>query len=393
MLPSATLSGNPTSKRIDLKIAVNTRFLIQNRLEGIGWFTFETMKRMVKSHPEHDFYFIFDRTHSEEFIFADNVHPVVIGPPAKHPILWKWWFERRIPKVLKKIEADVFISPDGFLSLKTDVPTLLVIHDLAFEHFPEMVPKSARKFYKKYSPLYARKADRIATVSRYSKKDIVDLYGVKEDKIDVVYNGASDAYYPMNGTTESTVKGQYTNGKDYFLYAGSLHPRKNTHRLFKAFDKFKSENNSDVKLLIAGRWGWQVDEIKKAFKEMKHADDVIFADYLNQDTLSKVTASASAMVYPSLFEGFGIPVLEAMRCGTPVVTSKVSSMPEVAGEAAIMVDPESVDEIANAMRSVYFDKDLRKNLSEKSIRQAGLFSWDITAERLWEALEKVIEEG
>jgi hypothetical protein len=165
-----------SSKSNALKIAVNTRLLLKNKLEGIGWFTFEAMKRITKAHPGHHFYFLFDRAYDASFIFGENVTPVVIGPQARHPVLHYLWFEYSVPGALKKINPDVFVSPDAYLSLKTKFKTLLVIHDLNFEHYPENMPALVRKYYKYFTPRFARKASRIATVSRFSKQDIVKQY-------------------------------------------------------------------------------------------------------------------------------------------------------------------------------------------------------------------------
>ena len=219
-----------------MKIAVNTRLLIKDKLEGIGWFTYESLKRIVTAHPEHEFFFIFDRDYDGEFIFSTNVTPVVIGPQARHPVLFYIWFEFSLPAALKKIKADLFISPDAYLSLKTKVPSLLVIHDLNFEHYPKMVPFLARKHYQFFTPKFAEKADRIATVSQFSKDDIVQNYHISPEKIDVVYNGANETFYPINEDDKKKAKAMYCEGNDYFVFIGALNPRKNLVNLFKAFD-------------------------------------------------------------------------------------------------------------------------------------------------------------
>ena len=146
-------------------IAVNTRLLLKDQLEGIGWFTYESLKRITKNHPDHKFLFLFDRPFSEEFIFSDNITPLVVSPATRHPFLWWWWFEQSLPKIFHKHEPDVFLSPDGFLSLSYSAPAgtkqckqLPVIHDLNFEYYPEDIPFIARRYYKKYFPLYAKKA-------------------------------------------------------------------------------------------------------------------------------------------------------------------------------------------------------------------------------------------
>ena len=130
-----------------MNIAVNTRVLLKNKLEGIGWFTYETMKRITTNHPEHNFYFIFDRPYSSEFVFSNNVKPIIIGPQARHPVLFYYWFEKSIPKILNQINADIFISPDGFLSLRSQVKCIAVIHDISFMHNPHNFPFGIRNYY------------------------------------------------------------------------------------------------------------------------------------------------------------------------------------------------------------------------------------------------------
>ena len=235
-----------------MKIAVNTRLLIKDRLEGIGWFTFETFKRITRKHPEHEFIFIFDRQFSDEFIFSSNITPVVIHPQSRHPFLWYLWFEHSLPTFLKKSKPDLFISPDGFLSLSSNIPSFSVIHDINFAHQPKDLPFLAKKYYNHYFPLYAKKAERVATVSEFSKKDLCEKYHLNPNKVDVVYNGVNKIYSSVHENDKKTVKNKYTNGSDFFVFIGALHPRKNVSRLLLAFDEFKKSYKSDIKLVIVG---------------------------------------------------------------------------------------------------------------------------------------------
>jgi len=374
-----------------LKIAVNTRFLIKNKLEGFGWFTFETLKRITQQHPEHEFIFLFDRPFDEEFIFSKNVTPVVIAPPARHPILFYIWFELSVTRALKKHKVDLFLSPDGYLSLKTKTPTLAVIHDLNFEHFPEDLPKSASKYLRRFFPKFAKKASRIATVSNFSKKDIKELYNINPSKIDVIYNGVNEEYFSVKEAHQRSIKEKFTFGADFFVYIGSLHPRKNITRLFQAFDQFKNSTLSDIKLVIIGEKYWWNDSMNKCFKDLKHNKDVIFTGRLPNEESNALISSAIAMTYISYFEGFGIPALEAMSCQTPLITSNTSSLPEVVGDAAIMVDPFNLDDITNAMVKLYKSPEERKKLIELGNKQVQKFSWQKTADGLWESILKTVK--
>ena len=371
-----------------MNIAVNTRLLIQNRLEGIGWFTFESLKRITTQHPEHHFFFIFDREYDPRFIFSDNVTPVIQYPQARHPVLYYTWFELVIPKLLEKLKPDLFFSPDGFLSLKTPVKSMTVFHDLNFEHYPQDIPFWTRRYYRQYFPKYAAKAVRIATVSEFSKADIVKQYKVDPGKVDVVYDGANDAYHPLTLAEKEAVREDFTAGAPYFIFIGSLHPRKNLANLFRAFDLFKKSNPSDVKLLIAGAKKWWTRDIDTAFNRMVFSDDVIFTGRLDVDELVGVLGSAIALTYVSYFEGFGIPIVEAFRCDVPVITSNVTSMPEVAGDAALLVDPFDPESIAEALYKAYQYERIREDLVIRGRRRKDLFSWQQTADRLWESIEK-----
>ncbi|HRS54135.1 MAG TPA: glycosyltransferase, partial [Bacteroidales bacterium] len=221
-----------------MKIAVNTRLLIKNKLDGIGCFTFETFTRITAQHPEHEFIYLFDRPYDKSFITSSNIIPVVLKPQARHPFLFVIWFEYAVKQALKKYKADLFISPDGYTSLSTKTKTLLVIHDLNFEHYPEYLPWLVRHYYKYFFPRFARKADHIATVSEFSKADIIKQYNISSDKIDVIYNGANDGFKPLEHTLITKVREKYTNGRPYFLFVGALHPRKNIVNLLKSYDFF-----------------------------------------------------------------------------------------------------------------------------------------------------------
>ncbi len=373
-----------------MTIAVNTRFLLKDRLEGIGWFTYETMRRVVEWYPEYQFIFFFDRPFDEKFVFAKNVKPVVLFPPARHPFLFYAWFEFAVSKALKKYQADAFISTDGFLCLNTNVPTLLVIHDLAHVHFPNQVKYWEQKYYNYFMPKFAEKASQVATVSEYSRQDIHQQYNVPLEKIDVVYNGVRNDFQPVDSIVKKEIKAKYSQGQDYFFYIGAVHPRKNIHRLITAFDQFKKETNSPIKLLIAGRFAWQTGVVKDAYDQATSKADIEFLNYVADEEVPLLMGSALGFVYVSLFEGFGIPLLEAMNCAVPIITADVSSMPEVVGAAAIKVNPNSVEAIKVAMTEIYHQPETRKELIEKGQKQRLKFSWEQTARKLAQSLKNVV---
>ncbi|MFT6996555.1 MAG: glycosyltransferase involved in cell wall biosynthesis [Cryomorphaceae bacterium] len=373
-----------------MKIAVNTRLLLKDKMEGIGWFTFETLKRITASHPEIDFIFIFDRKPSQDFIFSENVQAVVAHPQSRHPILWYLFFEFGVYRVLKKHKPDLFLSPDGWLSLRSNTPQLAVIHDLNFEKHPEFVPFLVRKYYLYFFPRFAKKARRLTTVSEYSKRDIVNRYGVDKDKVDVVYNGVNDVFRVHNDSEIAAIRNQFTGGAPYFLFVGLIHHRKNLKNQLLAFLKFKLQHSIELKYVIVGEKFWWDNEIDEVLKNSEFRDDVIFLGRRGMDDLVALYGGAFALTYASFFEGFGIPIIEAFKSGVPVITSNTSSMPEVADKGAILVDPDSVSEIAAAMKMLVENDSKRESLIVFGKERAKKFAWENAAEGLWSSIQKAL---
>lgn len=371
-----------------MKIAVNTRFLIKDKLEGIGRVSYEITKRLVEQHPNDEFVFFFDRPYDRSFIFGDNVQPVVLSPPARHPFLWYYWFEYSVATTLKRFAPDVFFSPDNYLSIRSHTKTVMVTHDLAHLYYAKEIPYLVRRYYEHFVPKFLNRADHIISVSAFTKQDIIKQYQINEQKITVAHNACSEEFAPVSETEKAAQKIKYTQGEDYFFYIGSIHPRKNIERLILAFDQFKSKTGSSIKLLLGGRFAWQTGSIKKTLDQAKYRSDIIMIGFIDKKELPKILGAASALVYVSLFEGFGLPILEAMQAGVPVITSNRSSMPEVAGEAALLVDPESTDEIANAMEGV-LEKKVAKRLITAGKQQREKFSWNKSAEIVYETLVNV----
>lgn len=371
-----------------MTIAVNTRFLIKDQLEGVGYFLLESFSRITKAHPEHTFIFIFDRKYDTKFVFAGNVVPVVTGPAARHPLLWKLWYDVKVPAILKKYKADVFVSCDGFCSLTTSVPQCLVIHDLSFLHYPSFIPKTHFLFYKHYTPGFLNKAKTIVTVSGFSRQDILSHYKVETGKINVVPNAVKGIFRPLNDTEKDAVKNKLTSGKEYFVYAGAIHPRKNLVNLLKAFSIFKRKQKSNWKLVLAGRLAWKYKHFVESLKTYKYREDVVLTGYLDEEALANVIGSAYGMVYPSLWEGFGVPVLEAMHCYVPVITSGNSAMQEIAGDAAMYADPGDHNDLAEKMMQLYKDENLRRELIKRGKNIAGQYNWDRSADLLWACILK-----
>lgn len=359
-------------------------------MEGFGWYSYEIAKRLVENHPEHEFIFFFDRPYDKRFVFAANVKPVVLSPPARHPFLFLFWFEVAVKRALKKYKADVFFSPDGYLSLGSDVPQIPVIHDLNFVHNPGDLKPLMSWYYNRYFPKFAKKATQIITVSDHSKKDIAKQYGIDSNKIHAIWNGASESFMEIDEEAKNEIRKSYTSGKPFVLFVGALHPRKNLKRLIEAFAKIREEERlEDFQLLIVGTELW-----KRGFEPVQISEkirsSIHFTGHVKLEKLVGIYGAASCLAFIPYFEGFGIPLVEAMKCGTPILAANKTSLPEVAGEAAIYCDPFDVEDISEKLKKLLCDQELQNALSLKGLERAKLFSWDKAAQQVWQVIESTL---
>lgn len=374
-----------------MRIGINTRFLLSSKMEGFGWYTYEVVKRMVLQHPEHEFVFFFDRPFDKQFVFAENVTPIVLLPPARHPFLFIWWFEIALKNALKKHQIDVFFSPDGYLSLGATTKQIGVIHDLNFEHNPTDVPPIARWYLRTFFPRFAKKASAIITVSDFSKNDIRTTYSIDASKIHVAWNGASTEFVRISDEEKLVIRKHYSKNRPYFLFVGSLHPRKNLPNLLRAFHEF-AQNNHEIDLIIAGAEMWKNKQVDTSFLDEQTKSRIQFTGHVSLATLTSLMGAAHTFIYVPYFEGFGIPLVEAMRCGIPIIAGNKTALPEVAGDAALLVDPHNVQEIATKMQELATNEMIHAALSEKSYARSALFSWDNSATLVWQIIEEVYND-
>lgn len=360
-------------------------------MDGIGYFTYETLQRIVRSHADIEFHFLFDRIPDPMFLFADNVVPVALPPQARHPILWYLWFDWSVAAYLRRHDFDLFLSPDGYCSLRAATPTVAVMHDIAYEHYPDFVPPMVRRFYQYFMPRYAAHASRIATVSQYSKNDIVRLYHTAPDKIDIVYSAAKDIFQPSTPAQIAATRTRYADGMPYIIFVGSIHPRKNLKNMLLGFEQHRrTRPESKLRFIVAGAFGWQNSELKQVIESMHYKEDVIFLGRQSVEDLAQLIAAAFALMYVSVFEGFGVPPLEAMQSHVPAITSPVSSLPEISGEAALYADPLDPAAIGAAISRLWDDPQLRADMIARGAGRSHLFTWDRTATLLWQCCERVL---
>jgi glycosyltransferase involved in cell wall biosynthesis len=267
--------------------------------------------------------------------------------------------------------------------LRTDVPQIAVIHDLNFEHYPEDLKAHHALYLRKFFPLFAKKASAIVTVSEFSKEDITNSYHINPSQITVAYNGVNAHF----NTVLETPTGSF---EPYFLFVGSIHPRKNLNRFLLAFDAFKNEFDSPHRLLIVGDPYYWSAEMKAVLNNLQHKSCIDFKPYASVDALKAYYQNAEALMFVSYFEGFGIPVVEAMACGCPVVVGKNTACDEIAGDSALKVDPFSVREISNAMVKIISDLRYREELIQSGIKRAQKFTWEHTGSVMNSVMNKFI---
>ena len=372
-----------------MRIAINGRVLIENQLEGIGYFTREVICNLVELYPQHDYLVLFDRPPSDQFLFP-GLEYRVLRPAARHPLLYHLWFEVLVPWHLRNWDAELFLSFDGFTSRHLKIPVVTAIHDLAYAHHPEAVKGRELGYYKKYQPLFASASAAVLTVSEFSRKDIHQRYSVPIENVFTVYNGSR--FEKTSPELDGKVLLQYNlEPEKYFIYTGSLHPRKNIVRLIRAFEQFSEEVLSGFKLVLAGRDAWKVQEINGVIEESYYKNQIVRTGYISDQELWTLLSEAAGLCYISLFEGFGVPVLDALHAGTPVIGSETTSIPEVAGAAGLLVDPEDVGAIAAAMAALVKNDDLRKQLKQEGRQQKLKYSWASTTRKIYDVVSEVYE--
>jgi glycosyltransferase involved in cell wall biosynthesis len=353
-------------------------------MEGFGTYTFELVSRWITQHPSSQFILLYDRTPKHPLPALPHVQEVILPPATRHPLLYWFWFEIQVPRALKKHKVDLFYSPDGYNSLRINIPTVLTIHDLNFMHNPQDVPRILQLYLSYFFPRFAHKAKKIITVSTYSKEDILACYGIESSKVSVVYNAASETYKPLAEGDQKAIRAKYTQGKPYFIFIGSLHPRKNVQRLINAYNTLISPT---VELVIVGSPMWKGKGLKTAGP---HEKKIHFTGYLPQKEAAQLMASAEALTYIPYFEGFGIPLVEALQCEVPILAANATCLPEIAGDAALYCDPYREEDIATGLERMMVDAGLRRQLIKAGKTQKTLYHWDKAANTIWSIFETTV---
>lgn len=294
-------------------------------------------------------------------------------------------FNRLLPGV------KLFHATEHLLMHLRRTPTVLTVHDLIFRRYPVHHKPLNRWYLNLTMPLYCRRATHIIAVSRQTKRDVVEAYGIVPEKITVIYEAAGPEFAPQPPETIAAVRARYKLPERYILSVGTIEPRKNLDRVLNAFEGLHAEGLADA-FVIVGKKGWLYDDFFAQLDRSPARHAVIFPGWVSDEDLPAVYAGAAAVAFPSAFEGFGLPVLEGMACGAPVVCSNTSSLPEIAGDAALLVDPADTDAITSALRRVLCEPELAAGLQRRGYAQAAKFSWQRTAQETVEVYKQVLQE-
>jgi glycosyltransferase involved in cell wall biosynthesis len=367
-------------------IAVNTRLLLKDHEEGYKSFIYECFSRITRQQTQHTFIFIFDKPFDPSLIFSENIIPVIIRSKARYAPGWVW-YNLKLPLILKKYKADVFISDDGFCSSFTKVPLCLVMHDPAFLYYPHFFKKNNFFSTKKITTACLKKAKIICTWSEFSKKDICETYKIGERKIEVVYTGASELFTPLKFEEREKIKDQCADGNEYFLFTGIIHTEKNLIDLLKAFSIFKKRQKSSMQLLIANSFA-NKNEFAESLRLFKYRADVKLVGQISQIELAKITAAAYVIIFLSFVKALYMPLLEAMKCNVPVITSNIYAMPEICGDAALYANYDDHNDIAAKIMMIFKDETLRTELILKGKKQVNRYSWENASLLLWQSIVK-----
>ncbi len=372
-------------------IAVNTRCPAGDLSEDIDEFIFANFSWLAKKYPQHQFIYIFDSPFDEKLITSKNISGVVVGPVATGPWLWQYWYNYKIPAVLRKHKADVFFSADGICSLRTKVPQCLLVPGAGFLQQPQLVPKDHLRFYKRFTPKFLAKAAVVATLSASARDALAKQYKIEPQKIAIINSTPGEIYQPTSHEQKEIVKEKYAGGKEYFLFTGRLTERNNLLNLLKAFSFFKKRQKSNMQLLIATSSTETDNGITKSLATFKFREEVKLLTQLSYSELAEITASAYAFVYPILYDDLVIKPLEAMQCEVPVIAGNTDSIAERCGEAALYVNPTDFNDIAERMILLFKDEARLSELTRAGKLQVQQCSRAQTASQLWQILLQAIK--
>jgi glycosyltransferase involved in cell wall biosynthesis len=366
-----------------MRIGIDARLVFYHHA-GIGEYILRLTNALAALDQTNEYYLFQSRKDPTVLVEAPNFHRRVLWTPSHHR------FERlAMSAELWPYPLDVFHSPDFIPPRKLRAPTVITVHDLAFLLYPRFLTPAAARYYGQIDPA-SRSAAHIIAVSQSTKRDVTRLLGVPEDKVTVIYEAAHSSSRPLDrAAAKRHVQSKYGIEGDFCLFVSTIEPRKNLPTLIAAYSKLLQAYKIQARLVVAGHKGWLTTEVDAAIEKFKLQEAVCFLGSVPTDELDYLYNAARVFALPSFYEGFGLTPLEAMARGTPVVVSNVSSLPEVVGDAGLLIDPNDVEAWAVALYRVLTDDALHQELSAKGLKRAALFSWERAARETLSVYRKV----
>ena len=379
-----------------MKIYIEGTPLFSSTRSGVGQYTKRLTDAMLVLQPRNKyvifgFHFFTKGRKAPSHDLTDGFERKYVRwlPGRGYNLLYKKGIRLPVDILLRSRPDVVFYGNFAHWPLWTNAKSVIVIHDLAFLDTPQYVEEKNRHFLEKYVPYSVQKSDHIFTVSEYSKRRIIEEYAASPDKVTVVYPAVDHGdYYPRSNEEVALLRKEFKLPENYLLFVSTLEPRKNVCGLLDAYADLPAETQKKYPLVLVGGKGWADEEIHERLRKYSHLP-IIRPGYIEDKYMAALYTGATALVFPTHYEGFGMPPLEAMACGTPVITSNSTSLPEVVGEAALLVDPGSRESIVAAMKQVIDDPRLRETLTKKGIIQSQKFDWMISAKKALEVFESI----
>jgi len=374
-----------------MKIGLDIRSLMDKHYSGVSEYTYNLIINLLSLDKANEYYLYYNSFRNLDNHIPDFKSSQVRIIKTRYPNkIFNYFLQKafKYPQIDKKLgKMDIFLAPHiNFLSLSGGPKTILTIHDLSFLRHPEFFSRRKNFWHRMINVRgLVKKFDKIVAVSENTKNDLIDFCRVGDDKVQVIYSGVDSSYYPFRKNDERLplVKKKYNLPYKFMLYLGNIEPRKNLGGLIRAYNLLRQEQPTlgEYKLVIAGATGWKIGDTFEELDNSPYKDDIIFLGYIDKDDKAALYNLATIFVYPSFYEGFGFPPLEAMACGLPVITSNISSLPEIVGGAALTIDPYNVQSLAQAIIQLLGSQDLRDELSRQGLERAKIFSWQKTAEQ------------
>jgi glycosyltransferase involved in cell wall biosynthesis len=386
-----------------MRIAIDVVPLMKPKA-GIASYIFYLLSQFIKNAPENDYY-LCDMLWGQRFYnligrkkdlpnmirFLENMSRIAFPLQITARIAYMW-YAKMIREAVRVEEMDLFFGPSFKGIFRKAFKTVITIHDMSHEYYPETVNQIILNALKKELPQTAQNAHAIIAVSQNTKKDILKFLKIPENKVKVIYHGVDEQFRPINDKELlDVIKKKYDLPPRFILYVGAIQPRKNISGIIRAYRILRKDPNFKHHLVMAGGVGWKNKDIYRLVEELGLKNQIKFSSYIETTDLPAIYNLSEVFVFPSFYEGFGFPVLESMACGVPVITSNVSSLPEIGGNAVVYVNPHSVEEIADAVRMVLSDEALRNRCTLEGLERAKLFTWEKCGNETLKTFEEALK--